>query len=153
MNLSKEDILQKLLKLNANRLPGPDNLQPRVIKELAPVLVDPLFIIFELSLKLGKIPSAWKLATVTAIFKNKGNKRDPSNYRPISLTSIACRVLESIFRDSITGYLKTNPILVDKQFGFLGGRSTILQLLIAMDRYIRSRWCNRRDLLRFPKGF
>ena len=44
LNLTKEDILQKLLKLNANKSPGPDNLQPRVIKELAPVLVDPLFI-------------------------------------------------------------------------------------------------------------
>ena len=77
-------------------------------------------------------PSAWKLATVTGIFKNKGNKHDPSNYRPISLTSIACRILESI---SIMGYLKTNSILSDKQFGFLGGRSTILQLLIAMDEW------------------
>ena len=135
LNLTKEDILQKLLKLNANKSPGSDNVQPRVIKELDPVLVDPLFIIFELSLKLGKVPSAWKLATVTAIFKNKGNKHDPRNYRPISLTSIACRILESIFRDSIMGYLKTNSILSDKQFGFLGGRSTILQLLIAMDEW------------------
>ena len=80
LNLTKEDILQKLLELHANISPDPDNLQPRVIKELAPVLVDPLFIIFKLSLKLGKVPSAWKLATVTAIFKNKGNKHDPSNY-------------------------------------------------------------------------
>ena len=40
LNLTKEDILQKLLKLNANKSPDPDNLQPRVIKELAPVLVD-----------------------------------------------------------------------------------------------------------------
>ena len=58
LNITKEDILQKLLKLNANKSPGPDNLQPRVIKELALVLVDPLFIIFKLSLKLGKVPSA-----------------------------------------------------------------------------------------------
>ena len=44
LKLTKEDILQKWLKSNANKSPGPDNLQPRVIKELAPVLVDALVI-------------------------------------------------------------------------------------------------------------
>ena len=99
------------------------------------MLAEPLNIIYNISLKICKVPNAWKLATVTAIFKNKGNKHDPSNYRPISLTSIACRVLESIIRDSVMDYLKANSILSDKQFGFLGGRSTILQLLTAMDNW------------------
>ena len=129
LNLTIENILQKSLTLNANKSPGPDNLQPTVITELALVLVDPLFTIFQLSLKLVKVPPAWKLATVTAIFKNKGNKHDPSNYRPINLTSIACRIFESILRTSKMIYLKTIQHCSDKQHSFLGGRSTNLQLL------------------------
>ena len=122
-------IWKKLHNLNVNKSPGPDNLHPRVIKELVDVLVKPLHIIFNLSLRLGRIPTAWKLATVTAIYKQKGSKHVSGNYRPISLTSIMSRIMESIIRDSMMEYLKPNAILSDKQFGFMGRRSTILQLL------------------------
>ena len=91
--------------------------------------------IYDRSIKMGRIPSAWKMATVTAIFKNKGSKNDARNYRPISLTSIACRILESIIRDSILKYLKANHLVSDKQFGFLEGRSTVLQLLNVVDKW------------------
>ena len=56
------------------------------------------------------------------------------NYRPISLSRIACKMLESIIRDSIITYLMANKILTAKQFGFLRGRSTILQLLNVVDK-------------------
>ena len=135
LDITKEIIHQKLLKLNANKSPGPDNIQPRVLKELASVLVEPLLIIFKLSLKTGKIPTTWKVATVTAIFKNKGDKHYAGNYRPISLTSIACKILESIIRDAVMKYLKDNKLISNKQFGFLGGRSTTLQLLTAMNEW------------------
>ena len=92
LNVTKEIILEKLLRINSNKSPGPDNLQPRVIKELAHVLVEPLFIIFVQSIELSKVPFGWRLAWITAIFKNKGSKHDPCNYRPISLTSIVCRI-------------------------------------------------------------
>ena len=125
-------------------------MHPRVMKELASVLVDPLYVIYDNSIKLGKVPTAWKLATVTPIFKNKGSKHDASSYRPISLTCIACRVMESIIRDSMMKYLRSNSLLSDKQFGFLGGRSTVLQLLTVVDKWTeitRSRGCNRRHRL------
>jgi len=52
------------------------------------------------SYKLNQLPSDWKTVYITAIFK-KGNKCDPSNYRPISLTSMICKIMESIIRDRI----------------------------------------------------
>jgi len=55
---------------------------------------------FELSYKLGKLPEEWKVGHITAVYK-KGNKSDPSNYRPISLTSIICKIMESMIRDHI----------------------------------------------------
>jgi hypothetical protein len=135
INITKEIIHKNILDLNVNKSPGSDNLHPRVFKELAAVLVDPLFMIYNLSLRLGKVPSAWKLASISAIYKSKGSKHNAENYRPISLTSVACKMMESIMRDSMLTYLKKNGLLSDKQFGFLGGRSTVLQLLKAVDKW------------------
>ena len=70
----------------------------------------------------------YHIGSISPITKNKGNKNSTENYRPVSL-SIACNILESIIRESLLDYLKTNNILSSRQFGFLCGRSTILQLL------------------------
>ena len=109
-------------------------MHPRVVKELSLVIVNLFYYIFNLSIKTGKIPSAWKLGSISAIYKNKGSKHCVENYRPISLSSIACKMLESIIRDSFMTYLMANKILTAKQFGFLRGRSTILQLLRVVDK-------------------
>ena len=137
IEITQELIQKELCKLNVNKSPGPDNLHPRVVKELADVLVKPLHIIFNLSLRLGKIPPAWKTATVSASYKLKGSKNVAENYRPISLTNIMSRIMISIIRDSMMGYLKSNSILSDKQFGFMGQKSTILQLLKIVDEWTK----------------
>ena len=76
----------------------------------------------------------WKHAKVTAIYK-KGPKTKPQNYRPVSLTCILCKVLESIIRDHITNHMKENNLFSDKQFGFITGRSTTLQLLHVLNKW------------------
>ena len=58
----------------------------------------PLTEIFQTSFDEGQLPKDWKLAEVIPIFK-KGSKVDPGNYRPVSLTSIPCKVMESIIRE------------------------------------------------------
>ena len=135
LSISRGSILKKLERLNVNKSPGQDNFHPRVLKEITDVIVDPLLIIFKTSIKLSKLPSEWKVALVTPIFKNKGDKRDPENYRPVSLTSLACKILESLVRDAMMNFLTANKTLTSKQFGFLGGRSTVLQLLKVIDRW------------------
>ena len=70
------------------------------------------------SLRLGKIPEQWKSAEISAIFK-KGDRRKPENYRPISLTSIICKIFESFVRDSVESYLTNNKLLTNRQFGFM----------------------------------
>ena len=108
--------------------PGPDTLHPRVIKEISTEICKPLKILFQASIDNKKLPTQWKHAQVTAIFK-KGSKTKAQNYRPVSLTSIICKLLESIVRDEIIDHMKTNKLFSPKQFGFIGGRSTTLQLL------------------------
>ena len=74
------------------------------------------------------LPDDWKSANITAIFK-KGSKKDAGNYRPVSLTSIIVKIMESLIRDFIMESMQRNNPFSKYQFGFLSGRSTTLQLL------------------------
>ena len=69
-----------------------------------------------------------------ALFK-KGDKSDPGNYRPVSLTSIACKMMEKLVRNQIVEHMKRNKLFSKKQFGFISGRSTTLQLLLVLDQW------------------
>ena len=99
-----------------------------MLKELAELIVTPLTNLFRATLRLGLVPSDWKTAHVSPIFK-KGAPNMPVNYRPVSLTCILCKVMESLLREAIVEFLTANNLLSDRQFGFIGGRSTTLQLL------------------------
>ena len=80
---SQDDVLQLLMKVNICKSPGPDNIQPRVLKECASELSLPLFTLFKSSMESGMLPDQWKEAKVSPIFK-KGARTDVRNYRPVS---------------------------------------------------------------------
>ena len=67
--------------------------------------------IFNKYLAKGVVPTDWKVANITPIFK-MGSKTDPGNYRPVTLTSVVCRVMESLLRDSIVSHLTLNDLTV-----------------------------------------
>ena len=83
----------------------------------------------------GEIPDDWKKANVSAIFK-KGAKSLAENYRPISLTSLVCKLMETFVKDAILSHLLENKLLSPKQFGFLSGRCTTTQLLNYLNKCI-----------------
>ena len=130
--ITESKIAKVLSKLKPDKSPGPDGLHPRFFKEMAEYMKVPLCIIFNLSLSRGVLPAKWKKARVSAIYK-KENKKVASNYRPVSLTSIICKVMETLIRDHIVDHMKTNNLFSDKQYGFISGRSTSLQLLTVLD--------------------
>ena len=70
-------------------------------------------------------------------FTKKGDRTLPSNYRPVSLTSQVCKVLESIVREHLLDHLKRNNILSDKQHGFRQGRSCLTNLLETLDSWTK----------------
>ena len=76
----------------------------------------------------GKLPAKWKIAEVRPIFK-KGSKTSPGNYRPVSLTSIVCKVFEGFVRDVLYKHLESNHLLAEEQYGFCSRRSCTTQLL------------------------
>ena len=77
------------------------------------------------------VPQAWKLANVVPIYKGKGSKLDVSNYRPISLTNVFCKLMEKLVRKSIVEHLEANNLISASQSGFRSGRSTLSQPLLS----------------------
>ena len=116
--------VEKLLKnLKPGKAAGPDNVSPRVLKELAETIADPLTRIFRKSLSEGSVPADWKHANVSPIFK-KGQKYDPANYRPNY--RIASNIMENVI---CMQHASCNSIFYDLQRGFRDRRSCETQLL------------------------
>ena len=128
----EDDVNKKLQSLNPYKSCGPDGLHSRLLKELADPLAGPITALFNRTLKSRKLPRDWKNANISSIFK-KGCKNIASNYRPISLTSVLCKLMESFVRDHVMSYLLENNLLSTKQHGFITGRSTVTQLLKYLD--------------------
>ena len=136
IEITAEKVAGKLEKLNKFKGSGPDNMHPHLLKEAAIPISIPLSMIFQESLRSGETPSDWRRANVTPIFK-KGDRTDPANYRPVSLTSQVCKVLESIVRDQILEHLEVNGLLSDKQHGFRKGRSCLTNLLTTLEEWTK----------------
>ena len=123
--LSKQ-VLDKLNYLSKS--PGVDDLYPRVLGELAAKLADPFTVIYKLSLKIGVVPWEWKEVNITPIFK-KDPKRKVEKYRPISLTSVVCKILESFITQELHKHMFSNLLFTQAQHGFMNGGSCVTQLL------------------------
>ena len=121
-------IIKLLSNLRPDKAAGPDEIRPIVLRELRVEIAPVIQLIFEKSLATGKLPSDWTMANVSPIFK-KGDKGDPSNYRPISLTCILCKVMAHIIASNLTAHLNKHNILYDLQHGFRQKRSCETQLI------------------------
>ncbi|UYV77647.1 hypothetical protein LAZ67_15001813 [Cordylochernes scorpioides] len=112
-----------------NKTPGPDGIHGQMISNLGKNGKEKLLDIFNNSWKTGKLPQDWKTATIIPIKKLDKSADDPKNYRPISLTSICCKLMEKIILRRLTYHLDTRNLLPKEQYGFRKGHGTIDQLL------------------------
>ena len=128
VNFTEAIIIEKLKKLKPFSSEGPDRLKAKTLKETADSISPALLLIYRKSYLKGIVPEDWKMANVTPIFK-KGSKFKPENYRPVSLTSIACKVMESILKDQIVKHLNINDLIKPTQHGFMKKRSCLTNLL------------------------
>ena len=88
-----KQVTDLLWHLDTHKSMGLDGIHPRVLRELAEELANPLSIIHQQSWLTGEVPDNWRLAHIRPIY-NKGQKEDPENYRPVSLTSVPGKIME-----------------------------------------------------------
>ena len=111
-----DEVLEALKNLDASKSPGPDEILPVFLKsccnELSPILCD----LFNFFVQKGKVPKAWKEANVVPIYKGGVKpKDDVGSYRPVSLTSVLCKVIEKLISIRIMKYVDEQGILSDNQ--------------------------------------
>ena len=146
----------KLLRgIKAHKATGPDAIPARLLKEAADQMAPLLTTIYRASLQQATVPEKWKKANVVPIFK-KGDHSAASNYRPVSLTSIASKVMEHIISSQVMRHLDINEFLHNAQHGFRKRRSCDTQLLLSADDFLKTLDKNVQTdaiLLDFSKAF
>ena len=124
--ITEQGVLQIIKSLRNGTSPGPDSISKEMlvldIEKCAMILTD----IFNFSISTGSLPDEWKIANVVPIHK-QGNRSLPSNYRPISLTCICCKLLEHIIMHNLNIHLE--HIIHNNQHGFRKSLSCSTQLI------------------------
>ena len=127
--ITPSDVLREIKSLNINSSMGMDGIHPRLLSRCASTLSMPLSIICNASLRAGVLPLEWLSSQVTPIFK-KGARTDPLNYRPVSITSVPCKVMEKVILSRLRPFLEGNGLISEHLFGFRCGHSTTDQLIL-----------------------
>ena len=129
---SPSSIYTDLKALDKTKTPGYDGVHPHILNECAASFSEVLSKIYIKSFDTGVVPDAWNCANISPIFK-KGKKTDPSNYRPISLTAIPCKIIEKILKSAIIDHLFDNKLISKNQHGFVRHKSCVTNLLESLD--------------------
>ena len=128
IDVDKQHVLNAIKKLKCNLSAGPDGLPPLLFRRVKNGIAFPLALMFKQMLSVAFIPDEWKTAVITPVHK-KGPTEQVSNYRPISITCVPCKLLERIIANQIYRHLNVNNILCNEQHGFTHGKSTCTNLL------------------------
>ena len=126
--VTPEVVASKIKNMKENKSPGVDGLSPKILKETVEQISKPLAHVFNMSLQEGIVPLEWKEANIIPLFK-KGSRNKSVNYRPVSLTSVICKLLETIIRDHMMDFLVKHKLINPSQHGFLKARSCLTNLL------------------------
>ena len=121
--ISHHKVRRALLALDVKKAHGPDGVPARFLKEFADELSPVLSRLFRLILNTHTYPTPWKHPLVQPVPK-KGDRSNPSNYRPIALTSTIAKVFESLLNAHFLKHLESHSLLSDHQYGFRKARST-----------------------------
>ena len=138
LQCSVVEVTKLLKELKPRKSPGPDGIHPLILKNCADTSAISICKIFNMSFSLGKIPDCWKQADIIPLHK-KGAKNNCKNYRPVSLTSILCKVCEKIARQHLEEFWITKDIFIPNQFGFMKGKSCLSQLLTVFHDWAHNR--------------
>ena len=140
--VTPKEVAKFISKLETSKAVGPDEIPAIVLKNLSPELSPILSKLFNRCIKESCFPGFWKTSSVCPVFKNSGQRSDPSKYRPISLLPIISKIFESIINSHISFHLEKHNLLSDNQYGFRSSRSTADVLTVITDRISRALDCS-----------
>ena len=153
--VTENGVLILLKNLNPNKASGPDQISSRYLKTMSSPIAPVLTTLFQASINQGHIPDDWKTAYVTPLFK-KGDRAKASNYLPVSLTLVCCKIKEHVIHSHVINHLERNNILEDKQHGFRKRRSCESQLITIINDLAKGLNDKKQidaELLDFSKAF
>ena len=126
---TEEETFNLIMAIDDSKAIGPDGISGRMLKATASTIVPSLTTLFNLSIKVGKIPQKWKISSVVPIPKTPTNSENPSNYRPISLLSVVSKLLEKHIYGLVFEHMVDRNMLSQDQWGFTPGKSTVTALI------------------------
>ena len=126
--IDEDGVFKLISTLNIHKACGPDQINAIFLRQTSSIITPLITKLFQMSVDSGKIPNDWRTAYISPIFK-KGDPKIASNYRPVSLTSITCKILEHILASNIMRHLEGNNILYELQHGFRESKSCETQLI------------------------
>ena len=129
INITEQDVFLAMSSLAGKKSCGPDQIYTHFLYNTRAHLTRPFYLLFMASLITAQIPDDWKEAHVVPVYKRNKRPAIPSSYRPISLTSVTCKLLESIVLKKLINYFNAEGITFNCQHGFMSGRSTLTNLL------------------------
>ena len=150
--VTPEVVASKINNMKENyKSPGVDGISTKILKEIVEQISTPLAHVFNMSLQEGIVPLEWKEANLIPLFK-KGSRNKSVHYRPVSLTSVICKVLETIIRDHMVDFLLKHKLINPSQHGFLKARSCLTNLLCFFEEI--TKWVDEgSQVLDFQKAF
>ena len=138
--------LKDAIAVSKDTATGPDDIHYQMLKHLPETALDTLLHIFNGIWTTGVFPESWRLATIIPIPKPGKDHAEPTNYRPIALTSCLCKTLERMINKRLVWYLESNNLITKLQSGFRAERSTN-DNLVRLETFIRDAFIKREHVV------
>ena len=126
-------VAMKIRDMKDNKSPGVDGIPPKLLLEIVEQISIPLATVFQFVIRGGNSSVRMeKKQTIIPLFK-KGSRNKSENYRPVSLTSVICKLLERLIKDHLVDFLVKNKLINPSQHGFLKARSCLTNMLCFLE--------------------
>lgn len=130
MPITDQEISEAVRRLKNNKAPGYDEIVNEQIKHSINMMLPIYNKLFNLVFNTGIVPEAWTIGMIKPIYKNKGDPKQPENYRPISLLSCLGKLFTSIINYRLNTYAETSNLIKETQAGFRNNFSTADNMFI-----------------------
>ena len=147
-NVTEESVLEYIDSLSNDKSIY-DKIPVRIYKFIAPYIIKPLTHIINKSLSSGTMPGLCKKALITPVYKGEGDKKDPGNYRPISILPLLGKCIEYFVNQELIEFINKNKVLNERQFGFRKDNSTLYLMLELFDKIYNSKEKGKKPAVLF----